>query len=254
MSDAEKILRDLIDKVAIENCFKDYDVKIIPITSGGANYTSKLFLITVTGDKDALNLFAKVAVIGEKIRESTSLKMFDTERFFYTTLMKIYRDIEDRHKIPLKHRINVPKYYGNNPNFLEETIVLEDLGHKGYKVYDRTKSLNWAYASKAIEEIAKLHALSIAFAIEYPEEFEDALKFLKFDFTINDDIQKVFFEKSVKSAIEAVKDEHKEKIMQFVTGIQPNTFQDYMKASKRSVLFHGDFKISNQMYKTNEVR
>lgn len=253
MSDADGKLRDLIDDIAIKNDFKNYDVKIKPITSGGANYTSKLFLITVAGEKKELNLFAKVAILGKKMRESTPMKMFDAERFFYTTLANIYQELEDRHKVPIEHRINIPKYYGNNPNYLEETIVLEDLVHEGYTVYDRTKSMDWAYASKAVEEIAKLHALSHAFATENPDDFNDALMLFKYNFEMDDDLQKVFFERNVKSAIEAANDEHKEKLMNFMTNISPNGFEEYLMSMKKPVLVHGDYRISNQMYKTNEV-
>lgn len=251
MAEAEKTLRTLIDKIAVENGAKNYDITIKPITSGGANYTSKLFLIIVAGEKDELKLFAKVAFMSEKLREFTTINVFDTERFFYTTLLKKYRDIEERHDVPVEHRISVPKFYGYNSDYLEETIILEDLVHEGYAVYDRTKSMDWAYASKAVEEIAKLHALSFAFEIENPDEFNDILQRLKFG-ELSDEQQKVVFENSFKSALEFAKDEHKEKLMKYVNNIKLN-FMGHMTALKKPVLCHGDYRVSNQMYKTTEV-
>ncbi|KAJ0174365.1 hypothetical protein K1T71_010511 [Dendrolimus kikuchii] len=252
MAAVEKTLRDLIEKIAVEQGFKTFDIEIKPISSGGANYSSVLFLVKISGDKDDLKLFAKVSTMGEKMRENATIDLFNTERYFYTKLMQIYRDIEERHNIPAEHRINIPKYYGNNPNYLEETIVLEDLACQGFTVYDRTKSIDWAYASTAIEELAKFHALSYALAKENPEEFETALKSLKFKVEVSDEMQKQIFEKSFKSAIEAAKDEHKEKLMHYVSKIDRQDFEKYKIPMKKPVLCHEDYRVSNHMYKRNE--
>ncbi|KAJ0174364.1 hypothetical protein K1T71_010510 [Dendrolimus kikuchii] len=251
MAAVEKTFRDLIEKIAVEQGFKTFDIEIKPISSGGANYSSVLFLVKISGDKDDLKLFAKVSTIGENMRVDATMNLFNTERYFYTKLMQIYRDIEERHNVPAEHRINVPKYYGNNPNYLEETIVLEDLVCQGFTVYDRNISIDWAYASTAIEELAKFHALSYALAEEYPEEFETALKSLKF-IMLSDEMQKKLFEKCFKSAIEAAKDEHKEKLMHYVSKIDPQDFEKYKTSMKKPVLCHDDYRVSNHMYKRNE--
>lgn len=55
--------------------------------------------------------------------------------------------------------------------YLEETLILEDLTASGYVIFHRFKSVNWKYAAKAIEDLAKFHSLSLAFQIENPELF-----------------------------------------------------------------------------------
>lgn len=252
MADAEKRLRDLIDKIAAEQGFKDYNVAIKPISSGGANFSSVLYLITVSGDRDDLKLFAKVANLGEKIRDSTPMRMFDTERFFYTRLVQIYKEIEDRHNVPEEHLLNLPKYYGNDSTFLRETIVLEDLVNEGYRDYDRLKSMDWAYASKAVEDIAKLHAISHALAKENREVFDETLKLLQINFDLAHDIQNTMLEKTANSAISVAKDEHKEKITNFISKIDPSDFKLYFTALHNPVLVHGDYRLSNQMYKIDK--
>lgn len=252
MVNVNKPLRELIDKIAIEQGFRNYNVDIKPISSDGANYSSLLYLITISGDKDDLKLFAKVANMGIKLRESVPMKAYDIERAFYTRLLKLYREIEDRHKLPAEHRINTPKYYGCNPNFLEETIVLEDLVHGGYKIYDRLKPMDWAYASKAVEEIAKFHALSHALKKEDPEKFQEAARILKADMEMTLEIQKVLIENNTKLAVSVAKDEHKEKITQFMNKLTPNDFKKYFVPLGNAVMVHGDYRISNLLYKIDE--
>ncbi|KAI5636513.1 ecdysteroid kinase domain-containing protein [Phthorimaea operculella] len=62
MAEQESIIRDLIAKIADEHDFKNYELVIKPISSGGANFSSALFLITVKcPGKEDVELFAKIA-------------------------------------------------------------------------------------------------------------------------------------------------------------------------------------------------
>lgn len=66
-------------------------------------------------------------------------------------------------------------YYGANTTAKEEMLVLEDLSLQGYTIYDRLKSIDWPFASAAVIQLAKFHALSMAFEKEYPEEYNSFL-------------------------------------------------------------------------------
>lgn len=252
MTNADKGLRNFINKIAVEQGFKEYNVVIKPLSCKGGNYTAELFLITVSGDKDDLKLFAKVASVGQKLRESAPMKIFDTERYFYTQLLRIYREIEDRHNVTDEYRLCVPKYYGSNPKYLEEILVLEDLASEGYTGYNRLKSMDWPYAARAVEELAKLHALSYAFAREERVNFHEALELLKFSFDEINEEQKAFLDNSSKLAIDAVEDVHKDKITEFVNKMGYNYFKESLVPLKEPVIIHGDFKVDNQMYKISK--
>lgn len=176
----EALLRTVLGDIAAQLHYTNSNLHLNPLPPTGANFTSQLFhsVISAPGRED-LNLFAKVAVVGETLRAQAPTKIFDIERYVYTKLAKTYADIEEKHQVPAKYRLVVPKLYGCNDTYLEEVIVLQDLSKEGFTAYNRLKSIDWEYASKAVEELAKLHALSIAYQKEYPEEFKEASKVLK---------------------------------------------------------------------------
>ncbi|KAF9412776.1 hypothetical protein HW555_008779 [Spodoptera exigua] len=163
MANCNQSFKDLLHTIAKEQKFVDYSLDIKEISSGGANYTSKLFSVTVTEGTHTLRLFCKVAAIGEKMRAQLD-KIYTTEHFFYTKLAKMYRNIEDKCGIPDELKLNISKYYGSNTEMNEEAMVLEDLTASGYEAYDRFKSIDWPYAQAAVRELAKFHACSWASA------------------------------------------------------------------------------------------
>ncbi|KAH9639057.1 hypothetical protein HF086_003588 [Spodoptera exigua] len=157
MEDCKQSFKDLLHTIAKEQKFVDYSLDIKEISSGGANYTSKLFSVTVTEGTNTLRLFCKVAAIGDKMRSQLD-KIYTTEHFFYTKLAKMYRNIEDQCEIPDELKLNLSKYYGSIIQLNEESMVLEDLVAAGYDTYDRFKSIDWPYAQAAVRELAKFHA------------------------------------------------------------------------------------------------
>ncbi|XP_037295302.1 uncharacterized protein LOC119189508 [Manduca sexta] len=160
MSEHEQILIELLNKIVAEQALVAPQVKIQPISSGGANFTTQLLQVTISHGDDELKLFAKVAAVGEKFRqELPGFRMFEAENDFYTKLIKFYENLQEKHNVPQDKRFVAPKCYGCSSKLYEEVIVLEDLSAQGFTVYDRMKSVDWDYASKAVEEIAKFHAL-----------------------------------------------------------------------------------------------
>ncbi|XP_022828838.1 uncharacterized protein LOC111357884 isoform X1 [Spodoptera litura] len=248
MENLAKSFKDLLDEIAKEQKFVNYNLDVKEISSGGANYTSKLFAVSVTEGSRTLRLFCKVAVIGEQMRAQLA-KIYETEHFFYTKLGKTYRTIEDQCGIPTKLRLNVSKYYGSINKLKEEVMVLEDLVAAGYKAYDRFKSIDWPYAHAATRELAKLHACSWAYAKQDPEEFEDVMKNVMFDVDMNNENMQIFMTSMTNKAIEAVHDENKNKLKKYFESFDVESYADTFKRSRRLVLGHGDFRPSNLMHK-----
>ncbi|XP_037302543.1 uncharacterized protein LOC119192909 [Manduca sexta] len=161
MSEHKQIFTEILNKIVAERALVAPRVKIQPISSGGANFTTQLFQATISHGDNELKLFAKVAAVGEKFRQQFSgFRIFEAENDFYTKLMKIYENLQEKHNVPQDKRFVAPKCYGCSSKLYEEVLVLEDLSAQGFTVYDRMKSVDWDYASKAVEEIAKFHALS----------------------------------------------------------------------------------------------
>uniref|UniRef100_A0A2H1VB90 SFRICE_008175 n=1 Tax=Spodoptera frugiperda TaxID=7108 RepID=A0A2H1VB90_SPOFR len=240
--------KDLLHKIAKEQMFVDYHLDIKEISSGGANYTSKLFAVSITEGSNKLRLFCKVAAMGEKMRTQVS-KIYETEHFFYTNLGKIYRNIEDQCGIPDGLKLNVSKYYGSITELNEEAMVLQDLVAAGYEAYDRFKSIDWPYAQAATRELAKLHACAWAYGKQDPEGFDEILKKLTFDISMDGPEMKVYMTNMVEKAIATVREENKEMFTKYFESFNEEEYTATHKRSRRLVLNHGDFRPSNLMHK-----
>ncbi|XP_013192456.2 uncharacterized protein LOC106136452 [Amyelois transitella] len=252
MAVAEQRLLKLLDQIAKEQKYNDYNVDVKPISTGGANYTTALFTVTITEpDKEDLHLFAKVAILSEGMRKEMPFDLYEVEYFAYNKLEKIYNEMQDRYKIPANDRLVFAKYYGSNTNVTEETIVLEDLTAKGYECHDRFKCFDWPYASKAVGMLAKFHGLSIAFGEENPTEFQGWLN--KYQFKLNEsDSHGMFFKKIATLALKVVKEENKGRLAKFLELLSVGKMVEFNAPIRRPMLVHGDYRPSNLMHRENK--
>ncbi|KAL0809689.1 hypothetical protein ABMA28_011206 [Loxostege sticticalis] len=255
MTDArEQVLREILQKIAAENNYEnpEFETALVPTT--GANFSSQLFHATIRStEKDDINVFAKVAVIGEAMRKQfgkqTTDVMLEIEPYFYTKLSKKYKEIEDKHDVPEEHRLIVPKYYGHSVEYLKEVVVMQDLSKDGFVTYDRFKSIDWDYALKAIEEMAKFHALSIAHQKEYPDDFEEAKKVVKRPvFEENNPFLDVF-KQGVAQVLKMTREENKLKLQNYFETFDDNQFMKFYMPNKIPVIIHSDYRPSNLMHK-----
>ncbi|XP_075981204.1 uncharacterized protein LOC142979873 isoform X2 [Anticarsia gemmatalis] len=246
----EDRLRKLIQQIAKEQNYNDYKLSIKEVSSDGANYTSKLFKMTVTeANKPPLNLFGKVATFNRTERTvPEDIKIYNTERFLYTKLSHIYRSIEDNFGVTGKHRLEFSKYYGSNPTLFEETIVLEDLTSSGWSSYNRFKSIDWPYATAAVKEMVKLHALSFAYSEMDPQAYEVLLKNL--EATFGGDMDN-YMAQTVVTAMREIRPENK-KLLEKCLENHREKIKKLRRPLKRAAITHGDYRCSNLMHKVNK--
>ncbi|XP_059046948.1 uncharacterized protein LOC131842430 [Achroia grisella] len=252
MSEREEILREAVDIIAKDYKFTNYNVTVTSITTGGANYTAVLFLVTVSEvDKENLELFVKFNIFSEEFCSELHYRGYELERFTYTELANIYKAIEDEHKLAAEDRFVIPQYYGN-PNITKDILVLENLVAKGYTMLDRFASIDWEYACKAVEELAKFHALSIPHRDERSSSFKAAMSrnsgLIYFLESIRNSYPDV-----VEKAIDATDDKNKERLRKFVEGTDIyEKHVGYYNPLRRRFIIHGDYRVSNLMHKLNE--
>lgn len=249
------LLRKVLVNIAEQHGYEDPEFQITPVPPTGSNFTSQLFhsVISAPGRED-LKLFAKVAVVGEKFRSQMPTRIFDIERHFYTKLAKIYADIEVKHNVPEEHKLVMPKFYGFHDTFAEEIIVLQDIAEEGFTTYDRLKSIDWEYASKAVEELAKLHALSIAYQKEYPEDYEQATTVLKRERMVDDPETTGTMQQMTEQTIQLAPEEYRDKILEVMAdAFKPESFKKFTSPLRRTVIIHSDFRQSNLMHKVHKV-
>ncbi|CAK1550258.1 unnamed protein product [Leptosia nina] len=253
MVDAEKILRNTLDKELDEHGYIPRDVKIDPISSGGANYTSKLFLVDVTTPKEQLKLFAKVAIINKELRQTMCADwLFKTERIVFTKIAKVFDRLQTRYNIPEDEKLRFPKFYGCSDEQGKEVVLMENLMASGYQSFDRFKSMDWEHACASVEYLAKFHALSFAYAKDYPEEFEE-LANMKYEIgaqELDEEVMKPMMEKIIGGALAVVKEDQRDRLMKYFNTMPK--MNAYTISDGRPVLSHGDFRLSNILFRKSE--
>uniref|UniRef100_A0A2A4JV59 CHK kinase-like domain-containing protein n=1 Tax=Heliothis virescens TaxID=7102 RepID=A0A2A4JV59_HELVI len=251
MADTEEHLRNLLNKVAEEQNYENPEIIINEISSGGANYTSKLYTAIIRGkNKEDLNLFAKVAAVGEKFRSEIPFDFFGNERLAYTELLKTYAALEEEHGVPEEHRVLYTKCYGIDDTLYKETMVLENLAAQGYESCDRFKAVDWEYASAAFTECAKFHALSFAFRKHRPDEYDKVCRNLKATWE-HLDVESIIGN-SVKMGVNAIRPEHKKAFEKFMKNSPGQHLLKLLNPGRAEVIVHCDYRGSNLMHRVRE--
>ncbi|KAM3959428.1 uncharacterized protein ACR2FA_006496 [Aphomia sociella] len=249
-----QILRNLLDDIVKELNYEKPNVDIKSVSTGGANYTSDLYTAKVSeAGKEDLHLFAKVVIIGEAVRAQMLFAVFDIERKIYVDILSEYEKLQIKHDVPPAKRLIMPKFYGSNPKVYEETVVLEDLTVKGFTTYDRFKSIDWDYASKAVESLARLHALSIAHKEENPEKYNTFVDSMSTQSDAFHKILNIFYGQRIETTLAVTAEKHKNKLKKYLeTELTTDFIIKLIQTCQRRVLCHGDYRPSNLMHRVNE--
>lgn len=253
MTQPEDIIRKLVESIAEEEKINNYDIDIIPFSSMGANYMSELYRATMSSpNRPDLHLFAKVGMLSHAMREQMPVNtIYEREMLIYTKLAPVYEKIQEENGISETDKFKFAKFYGFNATPYEETLLMEDLYTQGYTMYDRFKPVNWEYASKGVEELAKFHALSLAFKSAYPEIYNELFE-MKQDLlqeTISATI-KTMLMNMMPSTLEITPAILQDRLQKFINDqLEKETFEMYYTKHKSGVLVHGDYRASNILFK-----
>lgn len=253
MTNVEVSLKKHLERIAGETKLLTYDVELKKTRGDGANVLAALYEGTISSpNKTDVKLFAKVATPALRDHVPVEL-MYETEINVYTKLRTAYEELQKKYQIAEQMSFKFVKYYTSCLEFNSEFILLENLATKGFSVYDRIKPVNWDYASRAAEELAKFHALSIAFKNEYPEVYsvvtreEDHEKFLDQMYDLTNASFKL---KSSSSCAERIPEELELRFEKFIkVQLEKDTFFKYYGPSKLGFIIHGDYMTSNIMFR-----
>uniref|UniRef100_A0A2H1V9J7 SFRICE_008178 n=1 Tax=Spodoptera frugiperda TaxID=7108 RepID=A0A2H1V9J7_SPOFR len=250
MADVQLSLRENLNKIAREHKYVNPEITIEEISSGGANYTSKLYTAVVReAGKEDLHLFAKVAVVNESLRQLLP-DLYTTENYAYTKLTKLFENLERESGVPEEDRLVFCKFYGFDPSLYREILVLENLLPQGYGPHDRFHSIDWPYAAAAVRDLAKMHALSFAFAKRHPEEFEKTLSTLKgiWETWSWDQLEPY----RIQAAVKVLNPKH---LDIFTKCMKTNQFPvlNLWKYNTFRVIMHGDYRVDNLLHRVREV-
>ncbi|CAH0401102.1 unnamed protein product [Chilo suppressalis] len=252
MADAyERALQSTLCDIAAKH-YEEYRLEFSPVYTAGAGYTSQLYRGRIIApNKEDIKFFVKVAALGTEARTVLPTSIYFTEQYVYKRLAEIYKNIEDKHKVPLEHRFVFPIVYGYSDTELEEVIVLQDLAAEGFTVQDRFTSFDWHYASAAVQQIARFHALSIAMQHDFPEDYKEVSETFKFRKS-KDQSMFNMVQQTANNSIGLIKPEYRERVEKYLEEYLPKAMATYYDIPPRPVLNHGDFRMSNIMHRKRQ--
>ncbi|XP_047996599.1 uncharacterized protein LOC125234413 [Leguminivora glycinivorella] len=254
MTDIERQLRTFLQDVAKKQRYNTSEIKIKPINSGGANFTSDLYVATIQDSiKPDLHLFAKAACLNEDTRTKNNFldRIYATEEVFYTDLAVHFNRIYNERAVPTEDRLLVPKFYGLKSIPYEEILVLENLEGNGFTSFDRRKIFDWEYAAAAVSQMAKFHAVSLALRDQRPKEFELIINnFGYHDSSKGQDKIIMYMQQALRDVYKVLNDDYKTRLVDFFRSVNMGTLMQRLTADKR-FLIHGDFKTPNLMHRRN---
>ncbi|XP_063629527.1 uncharacterized protein LOC134800926 [Cydia splendana] len=243
--------RELFKKITEEQEYDDY--LVTERDADGSSIMSSLSFVTLRAQrKTDMNLFTKSAAWSAKIRlNNPILCPYSIELYFYDTLWEQYERLEIICSVPKEHRFRKPKLYGTSYEYLNETLVIEDLVAKGYEDSDRQKSADFEYMSTGIALIAQFHALSLAYSQYDPEAFKKTSEYLTMDESKLEMWLASVSPKMLANAFSSA-EKHREQLENY---FQTPTrfhqlFMGYYRRRNDNVLIHGDFKPSNLMHRS----
>ncbi|KAL4704216.1 hypothetical protein ACJJTC_011842 [Scirpophaga incertulas] len=241
----ERSLKNIVKAKKLEN----HTFEITPFSTRGANYSSLLFIGKISAsNREELKFFAKVATFSNTLRLQLPTRFYYTEQYTYSVLAKVFDKIENKRGIPIHNRLKIPELYGYIDTECEEVLVTSDLSALGFTTYNRFLSINWEYASKAIEELAKLHALGFAMQKDFPDDYKKTKESLQLR-DIDGKTATNILEQMMRKAVSIIKEEYRDKLINFMAQLIPNAMQLFFGPSLRPTLVHGDFRMSNLMHK-----
>ncbi|KAI4466588.1 hypothetical protein MML48_2g00002818 [Holotrichia oblita] len=146
------------------------DIKYKPGTELGDGYSCTHISVDIIRENDTLRLFLKYPT-GLKLFENDVDvdKFYENEVIFYDKVCTIYNKfLKDKNQVSKLE--NVPNSYRTSA---KTVVVLEDLKHKGYQLFNRFKFMNDQHIRLVLKSFAKFHGTSFAFKdqrrIEYDE-------------------------------------------------------------------------------------
>ncbi|CAH2211051.1 jg3633, partial [Pararge aegeria aegeria] len=259
VSEAEaKILpsvQNALKNIIAKEGFTLYKLTRRTIASNGSNYMADLYEIDIKGQTNEgykeIHLFLKHIIPVEAIQSLIDVNIcYSHEVFFYNELSEVFNKLQENAKIPEGERFKTVKNYECN----QDAMILENLARKGFKTLHRMDVMPIQFAELSITQLARLHGLSFVLKHKNRDYFEEKIKRIESPLHFDKiEVWKPFVKRQFENSTKYFGTGVQEKINQFLENKFIEKFPKHFKGVTDSIkcLCHGDFRISNVMFKDN---
>ncbi|XP_063827839.1 uncharacterized protein LOC135077228 [Ostrinia nubilalis] len=248
----KSMVRLNIRKIICKEELIKYKVSVKDLSTNGGSYFGSLQTVTINGktkngEEKELNIFLKINThASENCPIFNVPKMYQREEFLYKEIFKYFKTVEDKYNIPQEDRLRTVKVFSETNS---EVIILEDITKLGFKTNDRFEVMHIKFAELAIEQLAKLHAVSFVIQNEDPEYFENNIKSLHSLVEVNSHTHH-HNKKIYNIAMETLEDEAKIKFDNYYPTMEEKFLRLIRNSSEGAIcLEHGDYRPSNILVK-----
>lgn len=249
VNELPKDLEDSISSIAKSQGFEKYEKCVNKLSADGGSYMGVLYEIDLKGkvgdEKKEVNIFVKNIVESVDMPIYSVPGVFEREAWAYNVLKTIYTELQDEANIPYNERYKMP-YSFKECN--SKSIILEHLGKKGFKLYNRMEVMPYQYAEKCTKELAKFHALSFVIKEKRLEYFKSHVLTKKQPYNFGTE-WKEFVKNMTTFSINCLEPDVKEKEKERLLELAVKYRLHMTDTTAVRTLCHGDYKLNNIMVK-----
>lgn len=251
----EEIKKLLMDIAETEG-FQNYTIEKGDGSVKGDGYIGiiKTAKICAKDDNRILNLVVKSASKSDALRSRASIgDIFEREIYVYNKVFTAFKAFEEEKGLPLCSFM--PRFYNYLLEDKCESLILENLKHADYKLYERRIPMNEDHVRLVLSEYGHLHALSFALRDQDPGKFGKIVGSMDDRFAkgvIRSGFIKHLILQCTKAQDALDENEDKEVLdayKAFIDTIQPFFENLPQLVDEYSVALHGDCWTNNMMFK-----
>uniref|UniRef100_A0A1B6MJK0 CHK kinase-like domain-containing protein n=1 Tax=Graphocephala atropunctata TaxID=36148 RepID=A0A1B6MJK0_9HEMI len=231
--------------------------KCQPAVPVGTNYLSHLYRISIHYKTGPVGSIKSTSLIVKTPLLSGEMKRFLERGNGYQREFNIYNKV-----LPKLYELHSARLTAKSfPCPLHESLVLEDLHLRGYKMADRLVQLDFRHCQLFLKSLAKFHALSYAAHKTRPQLIEGVGKNLFYNEDLQGSDQKLMRDmtvgllRSMSNTVRTldVSTHYAEKIEKLADSSWERMVRILKPDGALSVLNHGDTWTNNILFKYNEA-
>lgn len=252
-------IKHLIDQIASEVQFKDYQIVFKEQDFTGDNYCGEIIRVQikpVNNDEKGLNLIVKKAPTGGTSRSTMPIHdVYVAEMFAYTDIIPAFYRLNDEFKVPSEERFLTANFYkGLNEEF-KEIIILKDLSDDGFIMSNKRTPLDYDHAALVLQNMARIHAGSFVMREKYPKQFSKLTDHIPKEANFGEQMMSMLenIARTYLHRIECPK--NKSKLDSFLGKTKERFYEklDSSLSEPYNVICHGDSWNNNMLFKYNKV-